>query len=380
HAAQNQVAVVGMPLGSDRLSDWVDFQEAAEAHPDILFVVSAGNNGRNIEQRPVYPATLDISNILVVSSADDFVRPAARTNWGRLSVDFLLPAEQRPALGFDGSEVEVSGSSYAVARMVALVARIKQHNSDWRAPQLVKALQKRYTDGIAKRWVYSGYIADPLAWTSPDLSTEPLALVPEADDALDELENKTLKHTTEVLDAGLAPTLDLPLDVLVLDPAWQDPRINEIVHDAMAILAQCNVRLAALNGRRVEAPEYLRDLATGSARTLMDSLRTDAVTVVFARDTRMLEPYTGEAFGRGNTRSRPWLTDSVWLTADVRDPALALAHELTHVLTNSGEHTDQPGNLMQRRTAVGADRLETAQCIALRANALEAGLVRPSVY
>ena len=85
----------------------------------MLFVVSAGNDGVDIDRSPVYPAALDLDNLLVATSADDFLRPAARVNWGPESVDYLLPAEQVPVLDLDGAETLASGSSYAVPRTAA---------------------------------------------------------------------------------------------------------------------------------------------------------------------------------------------------------------------------------------------------------------------
>lgn len=355
HAVDNNVSIVGMPLGSQSLDDWKAFQRAAEANPQLLFIVSAGNNGFNIENRPVYPAALDIANILVVTSSDDFVRPAERTNWGRLSVDFLLPAENISALDFSGKEVSVSGSSYAVSRLVALTARLKQANPDWQAKELIRALRNRYTDGVGKRWVYSGYIADPL---NLDLAIafEPVELA---------LQPGMLAATSDPTSGDFA-ALHLPLDVLVLDTRWTSNRISAVLNSAFSVLQQCGIVLGRVSTQQFNGPDYLRDLSTGTARTLMDATATRHATVVFARDSRMSVPFEGEAFGLGNTRDRPWLRNSVWLTEDISDPGLALAHELFHVLSNNGEHVQDTTNLMSERTRPGQDRLDDRQCMNLR--------------
>ncbi len=78
--------------------------------------------------------------------------------------------------------------------------------------------------------------------------------------------------------------------------------------------------------------------------------------------TLMLTPFDGEAFGRANTRRRPWVQDSVWLMDGIEDAGIALAHELYHVLTNSGEHNQIANNLMQARTSQGSTVLEPTQC------------------
>ena len=79
HAAENQVHIIGLPLGGNDAEQWTSFTSAAKQHPDILFIASAGNNGRNVDIHPVYPASLDLDNLLVVTSSNDFIVPASRS-------------------------------------------------------------------------------------------------------------------------------------------------------------------------------------------------------------------------------------------------------------------------------------------------------------
>jgi len=349
HAADNQVTILGMPLGSNRPEDWGSFERAASAHPQMLFIVSAGNDGRDIDERPVYPAALDLANVIVVTSADDFVQPAERTNWGRVSVDYLVPAERVAALDYSGSETRVSGSSYAVSRVTALVARLKMARPQWSAADIAAELRNRYGNSSpgARDWVSSGYIADPLAG----------AVV--------------IKQTLPGLDLGALQTgsgFRLPLDILVLDSRWTHQRVEQAVRQAYEILAQCSIIAGKVSIHAIDAEDYLRDLSTGSAHTLLEAAGTEQATVVFARDTRMQAAFDGEAFGLGNTRMRPWLAPSVWLMLGVDDPGVALAHELYHVIANSGEHVEGVANLMQGRTRPESEQLTPAQCQLARAN------------
>ena len=82
HAAEHEVRIVGLPLGGNLQEEWAAFEAAAREHPGMLFIVSAGNNGRDIDRIPVYPAALDLPNTLVVTSADDFGLLAQGSNWG----------------------------------------------------------------------------------------------------------------------------------------------------------------------------------------------------------------------------------------------------------------------------------------------------------
>ena len=163
HAARNAVRVVGLPLGGNDRGEWAAFEAAAAAHPDMLFVASAGNDARDIDARPVWPASLDLDNLVVVTSADDFGALAEGVNRGRRSVDYLVPAENVPVLRFDGTSGTASGSSYAVPRLVALAARLLEAHPDWRAAELLAELRRRFADGTRPREVAGGVIPDPLA-------------------------------------------------------------------------------------------------------------------------------------------------------------------------------------------------------------------------
>ncbi|WP_417667122.1 S8 family serine peptidase [Roseibium sp.] len=124
HAAQSGARIIAMPLGSRRKDDWTTFQTAMKANPQLLAIVSAGNDGIDLDQAPLYPASLDIDNMLVVTSSDGFGKLAAGSNWGRRTVDLMLPAENQPVTDFRGARGSASGSSYAVPRLASLAARL----------------------------------------------------------------------------------------------------------------------------------------------------------------------------------------------------------------------------------------------------------------
>jgi len=361
HAADNQVRIIGLPLGGNKAEQWNSFAIAAKNHPDILFIASAGNNGRNIDQQPVYPASLDIDNLLVVTSADDFAVPAERVNWGRNKVDYLLPAEELPIIDFEGNESTGSGSSYAVPRAAALAAKLLRDNPQWQANDIIKEMARRYADGSSSRYVGGGYIADPVAE--------------------DTLEVKLIGVQTLTREKPVEPdseqrTYKLPLSVFVLHEDWSKELVRNSLLKAENILAQCNIAFISVTISELSIPSYLRDLETGSSRTLISALNNDntefkPIKIFYARNTRMLTPFDGEAFGRGNTRRRPWLQDSVWLMNGIEDTGIALAHELFHVLSNSGEHIQSADNLMQTRTSPGNTAIDSLQCNTAINNAKE---------
>lgn len=162
-AAQDGARILAMPLGSNKESDWITFLEALDRH-DVLAVVSAGNNGRNIDIDPVYPAAFDHPRILTVTSSDGFGRLAQGSNWGPESIDIMLPAENLRVTDFRGASGVTSGSSYAVPRLAAMAARILE-----RTPELTAAELKARLIGLAAPSPFerdgvlaAGWIPDPL--------------------------------------------------------------------------------------------------------------------------------------------------------------------------------------------------------------------------
>ena len=381
HADQHAVRIIGMPLGGNLRDQWTAFEAAAKAHPHILFVASAGNNARNIDEQPVYPASLALDNLIVVTSADDFGRVAQGVNWGRVSVDYMVPAENLQALMFDSSIRPVSGSSYAVPRVVALLARYLRDEPALSTAELKQRVRQRFANGIAPRQLSQGYLYDPQFDTRQDVRivrTKPFVSTSNnASNASNESNESNESSTGTSIDSAVS----LPLQVLVLDSGWQTEEIVRILQESATILSQCRIGFSDTEIQTVQAPAYLRDLSTGGAKTLLDAVRLSGdkrkLTVVFAHDTQMSTPFDAEAFGRGNTRNRSWLTDSVWLTLALKDRAIALAHELFHVLVNSGEHSRVEGSLMLARTSGNNTRLTLEECDMARQRALELGLVEP---
>ena len=66
----------------------------------------------------------------------------------------------------------------------------------------------------------------------------------------------------------------------------------------------------------------------------------------------------------------------MWITAAVRDSGIAFAHELAHVLMDSGEHSEEERNLMRDETSPRNKSLSAAQCARLRDEGGANGLLR----
>ena len=67
--------------------------DAIQAAKDsgILFVAAAGNNGRNNDSRPSYPASYEVENVISVGAMDANGDMASFSNYGAESVDIFAP-------------------------------------------------------------------------------------------------------------------------------------------------------------------------------------------------------------------------------------------------------------------------------------------------
>ena len=172
-----------------------------------------------------------------------------------------------------------------------------------------------------------------------------------------------------------AAALRLHLTLVRLEGSgWTREGALGILREAAGILAQCGVAVDRAEVLSLSAPGHL-DFSTPVARELARAHPVSRPAVYLVRDTKSRPAFDAEAIGRGNSRSRPEIADTVWMTAATRDPGVALAHELAHVLMDSGEHSDEEGNLMREETSPRNTTLSSAQCARLRDTGNRNGLL-----
>lgn len=159
--AERDVRIVNLAMGSNDAEEWQAFTDAAKRHPRMLFIISAGNNGRNIDTIPVYPAASDLPNTIVVTSSEVDGRLAQGSNWGAQHVDIMTPGERIPVTDHRGAPGKASGSSFAVPRITALAVRALAHYPDWHGPELREWILKRARLLDGPRLTRYGWIPDP---------------------------------------------------------------------------------------------------------------------------------------------------------------------------------------------------------------------------
>ena len=358
HIARSGARIVNMSLGSNHARDWDAFEGAARRHPDLLFIVSAGNNNRDIDIEPVYPASLTLKNMLVVTSSAGDGYPAEGSNWGKENVDLLAPGERIPAIGFSGEGIDVSGSSYAVARITALAARILTENPDLDAMQLKAEILSLATPEPGA-FVKSGWIKEP----SDLMRDQDLA-------SIQVIAQETFTEFSGVSDAVFRPML-----VFLSQSGWTADRVQTLIESASRIIQQCNIVIRPASLVSLATNDGIRDFSMSNARLITKVIKSDRARVFFVRDTVDRPAFDAVAFGTRNSMSTPELRFTAWLTTMTVDPHIALAHELVHVLMDDGTHSYAPTNLMRGDTSPNNLELTAAQCELMQRNARANGLL-----
>lgn len=370
-AANKEVRVLNLSMGSNKLQDWQAFAVAAKQHPDMLFVVSAGNDGRDIDAWSVYPAALRLDNIISVTSSEPDGELARGSNWGARSVDLMVPAERISVTGFDGRKTLASGSSYAAVRVAALAARFLAQHPHWRAPQLKEAILGRAVASLPGETAYVSYgfiphpeRAETYAAVGQDAKLQELRHFEiQADELYDGHNGWHFTH-------ALQPTF-----VYFEGTVWDINGLRKIASKAAPILAQCGVYIPRIEVRALGGPQTYRYFRESVAKELVRQMPLPKPTVYFVRDTLQKDAYDAEAIGKGNSATRPTLVYTLWITEALKHPAIGLAHELTHILMDTGAHVDLPGNLMRDETSAENLKLTSEQCQQLVASGKENALL-----
>lgn len=218
-------------------------------------------------------------------------------------------------------------------------------------------------------------------WLSKSLILPALLACTTSAHALDtsaiHIESRSAIHDVLTQPAALI-THDLTLNIANI-AAWPEAEIIAAVRQAAKIIAQCGIRTIRAELLNVTVPDTHRHFDTPRSRELARALALPKPVLYFTAGTRQTPAFDAEAIGRGNSRTRPELADTVWIASGARDLGIVVAHELAHVLMDSGIHDNTPGNLMAESTSPQNTQLTSAQCTQMLTTGERHGLLRSGV-
>ena len=117
----------------------------------VVVVTSAGNDGRDIDATPYYPASFNLPNLIAVASSDQLDQLAPSSNYGARSVAIAAPGVDVLTTQMGGGYRSVTGTS-ASAPFVSGVAGLVKSVRPWLSAASVSAVIKegaRRVDGLS---------------------------------------------------------------------------------------------------------------------------------------------------------------------------------------------------------------------------------------
>lgn len=128
--AQRNVRLINISQGSESSDEWLPLKIEMQNHPNILFIVAAGNEETNIDLSPTYPAGFDLPNMIVVASVDRNNNLSEFSNYGAQHVHLAACGENILAAQAGGGEKIVQGTSFAAPIVTRAAAKILISNPD----------------------------------------------------------------------------------------------------------------------------------------------------------------------------------------------------------------------------------------------------------
>ena len=123
YAADNGADVINASFGFE--SDWSPMRDAVQYALDrgVLVVAAAGNDGRNLDGQPAYPASYPLDGLVSVGAADQWGSMATYSNHSSTQVDLFAPGSSVYSFsaGRDGYQY-MSGTSMAAPHVAAAAA------------------------------------------------------------------------------------------------------------------------------------------------------------------------------------------------------------------------------------------------------------------
>ena len=106
-------------------------------------MASAGNDGVNVDTKPVFPAAYPDSNVLSVAATNSKDKLASFSNFGAKTVDLAAPGDRIASTFWKSDYAYMSETSMAAPYVAAAAAMLRKQNSSWDFADISSRLRKK---------------------------------------------------------------------------------------------------------------------------------------------------------------------------------------------------------------------------------------------
>lgn len=136
-AGEADIPVINASIGGGY---YKPLETAVLNNQDQLYIVAAGNDGRNNDSNGTYPCNLPAENIICVAATDQDDKLAVFSNYGEKSVDLAAPGQDIYSTYFGNSYAIFDGTSAASPFVAGIAALVKQKHPDYTPIQIKQVL------------------------------------------------------------------------------------------------------------------------------------------------------------------------------------------------------------------------------------------------
>jgi len=182
YAVQKGVRVSNNSWGGSSYNASLVAALTAARNADHLFVAAAGNDGRDVDVLPLYPACYDLDNVVSVAAINNTNGRPSFTNYGRRNVDLAAPGQSVYSTYTGSSYTWSSGTSMATPHVTGVAALVWGLYPNWTMQQVRGRLFStvRPVSSMATRTVTGGVVnAAAAIGGGPGVDLEPIVVVQE---------------------------------------------------------------------------------------------------------------------------------------------------------------------------------------------------------
>lgn len=148
YAAKNGARIINCSFGKSHneggtlVKDTIDY---ISENYNVLVIVSAGNDSKNIDKRLTYPASFDSEGMLVIASSTSGGRFSYFSNYGLTNVDVAAPGSTIYSTTPGNRYGNMSGTSMASPNTTGVAAEVLSHNPSLTSYELKEILMNTVT-------------------------------------------------------------------------------------------------------------------------------------------------------------------------------------------------------------------------------------------